>query len=558
MTVRKAPRALPRSVTLVWDSSGSGRSRDHGRELALLDAYFRQGARRRRASRARSRRRGTVAQAFKVANGDWRALRRALDATVYDGATDLGAFEPDAGAQEVLLFTDGLSNFGVRRLPAVKVPLYAVSASARADAQLLRNAAEATGGRFIDLYTATAADAADACSPSRATSRRSTRPAQRSSSPRRRSPRTRRSRSQARSPSRPRRCASRWRIPAAAGRRSPCRSRSAATRRAGRVAVGALSHRRPRRRIRPQPRGDPAPRQGVRPRHARDLAHRARSRRGLRALRDRPAARAPGRVREAAVAAPSGSPPTSRRRSSAWCACSRTRSAGGTATSRRPRARCRSRWQERLPRREIAVGAMAERDMALRRGSPRAACRTRVRTCRRRAAPTREIAAGLRRRRSKVTDARAPSAPAARTTPAAWWPRSSSASGRPTRRTSRACATPSPRRSVPRLPRRARGYADSTAFFLDAADMLFERGQPDLGVRVLSNLAEMDLENRHILRILGYRLLQAERREARGAGVPQGARARAGGAAVVPRPGSRLRRRPPVRRPRSTRCTKSS
>jgi hypothetical protein len=26
---------------------------------------------------------------------------------------------------------------------------------------------------------------------------------------------------------------------------------------------------------------------------------------------------------------------------------------------------------------------------------------------------------------------------------------------------------------------------------------------------VLSNLAEMDLENRHILRVLGYRLLQA-------------------------------------------------
>jgi len=54
-------------------------------------------------------------------------------------------------------------------------------------------------------------------------------------------------------------------------------------------------------------------------------------------------------------------------------------------------------------------------------------------------------------------------------------------------------------------------YADSTAFFLDAADMFFERGQPELGVRVLSNLAEMDLENRHVLRILGLRLMQAGR-----------------------------------------------
>jgi hypothetical protein len=54
------------------------------------------------------------------------------------------------------------------------------------------------------------------------------------------------------------------------------------------------------------------------------------------------------------------------------------------------------------------------------------------------------------------------------------------------------------------------GYLNSTAFFLDAADILFDKKQAALAVRVLSNLAEMDLENRHILRILGYRLLQAQ------------------------------------------------
>ena len=54
------------------------------------------------------------------------------------------------------------------------------------------------------------------------------------------------------------------------------------------------------------------------------------------------------------------------------------------------------------------------------------------------------------------------------------------------------------------------GYLNSTAFFLDAADILFDRQQPDLALRVLSNLAEMDLENRHILRVLGYRLLQSQ------------------------------------------------
>jgi tetratricopeptide (TPR) repeat protein len=52
-------------------------------------------------------------------------------------------------------------------------------------------------------------------------------------------------------------------------------------------------------------------------------------------------------------------------------------------------------------------------------------------------------------------------------------------------------------------------YTNSSAFFLDAADMLLDKGQRELALRVLSNLAEMDLENRHVLRILGYRLLQA-------------------------------------------------
>ena len=53
------------------------------------------------------------------------------------------------------------------------------------------------------------------------------------------------------------------------------------------------------------------------------------------------------------------------------------------------------------------------------------------------------------------------------------------------------------------------GYLNSTAFYLDAADAFFDKGMNALGIRVLSNLAEMDLENRHILRILGYRLMQA-------------------------------------------------
>jgi Ca-activated chloride channel family protein len=54
-------------------------------------------------------------------------------------------------------------------------------------------------------------------------------------------------------------------------------------------------------------------------------------------------------------------------------------------------------------------------------------------------------------------------------------------------------------------------YLSSSSFHMDAAGVFFERGLPELGLRVLSNLAEMNLENRQLLRLYAYRLLQARR-----------------------------------------------
>ena len=53
-------------------------------------------------------------------------------------------------------------------------------------------------------------------------------------------------------------------------------------------------------------------------------------------------------------------------------------------------------------------------------------------------------------------------------------------------------------------------HQHSSAFFLDVADFFRVRTRPDLSMRVLSNIAEMDLENPQLLRILGHRLMQIE------------------------------------------------
>lgn len=51
-------------------------------------------------------------------------------------------------------------------------------------------------------------------------------------------------------------------------------------------------------------------------------------------------------------------------------------------------------------------------------------------------------------------------------------------------------------------------WANSSAFFLDVADFFADKGDKTTALRVLSNIAEMDLENPQLLRILGHRLAQ--------------------------------------------------
>ncbi|MDR7191521.1 VIT domain-containing protein [Luteimonas terrae] len=155
-----APRALPQRIGLLWDSSMSGRERAHALEFALLDAYFRAAG----DIEVELLRLRDVADApvkFQVRDGDWRALRRELESTVYDGASAAGGWTPSAGAREFLLFGDGLFNHGAQSFPAFDdgQRLYAVQ-SANGDATRLAALAQARGGRAIPLRTVAALPAA--------------------------------------------------------------------------------------------------------------------------------------------------------------------------------------------------------------------------------------------------------------------------------------------------------------------------------------------------------------------------------------------------------------
>lgn len=149
------PRALPGEVALLWDSSGSGAERDHAREFALLEAYFKR-AGNARVNLIRFRESAEPAEPFDIRGGDWSTLRRALESVAYDGATRLPAPNTIGNAGEVLLFSDGLQNFGTDPGQWAK-PVYAVSAAQKRNSALLRHFAEASGGRLIDLLQTTPA-----------------------------------------------------------------------------------------------------------------------------------------------------------------------------------------------------------------------------------------------------------------------------------------------------------------------------------------------------------------------------------------------------------------
>ena len=155
-------RTPPRRVGLLWDSSMSGESRAHAAEFALLDRYFRaMGDGEVQLQRLRDR--SEPVRAFPIRGGDWSALRRELEATVYDGASALADWRPQAGVGEYLLFSDGLLNYGPLGFTELHDQrLYAINASSSADRERLRAVAEASGGALVELDAAQVDAAAQA------------------------------------------------------------------------------------------------------------------------------------------------------------------------------------------------------------------------------------------------------------------------------------------------------------------------------------------------------------------------------------------------------------
>ncbi|MBP6748161.1 MAG: DUF2135 domain-containing protein [Xanthomonadaceae bacterium] len=146
-----APRRIPKAVGLLWDASASARERDRASEFALLNRYFAamgDG----RVSLRLLRDTGEDAGAFEIRGGDWSALRAVLEKAIYDGASDLADWAPKAEIGEYLLVSDGLRTYGDAPFPTLAPgqALYALSsAGAKTDAARLTAVTGARGGRSV-------------------------------------------------------------------------------------------------------------------------------------------------------------------------------------------------------------------------------------------------------------------------------------------------------------------------------------------------------------------------------------------------------------------------
>ena len=161
VAVRHGARKLPSRIAIVWDSSLSGRLRDHAAEFNLLDVYFR-AMRKGSVELIRLRDVAEPAQAFAIVDGDWSALKRALQDTVYDGASDLQAWQVSAGITEVLFFSDGLANYGAsigeRMIRRDGLRIFPVVASASANRAGLRALSRQDDTSDTDILIDLAAD----------------------------------------------------------------------------------------------------------------------------------------------------------------------------------------------------------------------------------------------------------------------------------------------------------------------------------------------------------------------------------------------------------------
>lgn len=148
-------KVFPKKIGILWDASSSSKNRNFKEEFALLDLYF-QKIKNAKIEVSTFHIDMSKSVEFSVKNGDWQELKSFLEKTFYDGATDANAMIFNQKNDEFLLFTDGIFNFGKESVlldKKLKSPVYVINSNKVANTDKSKAFALSTGGNFIDLTT---------------------------------------------------------------------------------------------------------------------------------------------------------------------------------------------------------------------------------------------------------------------------------------------------------------------------------------------------------------------------------------------------------------------
>jgi tetratricopeptide (TPR) repeat protein len=155
-TVRTKP--LPKKITLIWDNSNSSQTRNIEKELSVLDSYFKKIANL-SVELVPFNIDTEKAKTFIVSNGKWDELREAIKSMVYDGGTSFGCLDfTKYQADEILLFSDGISNFGNSEPKFSNIPVITINSSVDANHDNLTYIAQQSGGVYVNLTKLTTAE----------------------------------------------------------------------------------------------------------------------------------------------------------------------------------------------------------------------------------------------------------------------------------------------------------------------------------------------------------------------------------------------------------------
>jgi hypothetical protein len=138
-------KAMPKDLTLLWDVSRSSNGKNVEKDLDILDAYFQ-----------------TIQTCdvqllcfsnaindkhrYHVVDGDWSALKAEVVAAKFDGGTQFGAIDLSTfQADEFILCSDGLSNFGDADMKMGSAPVMVLNSNITADHSVLTHIANRSG-----------------------------------------------------------------------------------------------------------------------------------------------------------------------------------------------------------------------------------------------------------------------------------------------------------------------------------------------------------------------------------------------------------------------------